>query len=301
MLKHYKHLVRIAKWIFIPLAFSFIIYSIWQTRFILQDLLAHSSYMYLLWAMLVYTFANLLIPFIGIVILQAEGINVSYKKILNIHFQYLPARYLPGGIWFTVARVHRLHQLGVTTKYLTGFILLEHILALSMSLILGGGIVSSFQETGFWYLITSILMIISVGVLLILPTVMWYWLFNKKTVLNIGYYIFSISLVCLFWVCMASAFILFLSAFPGIFDTFIWWEMAGIYLFSWGIGFLAVFAPQGIGVFEAVAAELVTSNLSFINIVSLLVGFRFLIIISDLILWILGGSITHFYKGTSKS
>ena len=63
-------------------------------------------------------------------------------------------------------------------------------------------------------------------------------------------------------------------------------ELGGIYLFSWGVGFLAVFAPQGIGVFEMVGSQLMQSPLGFVGFAALIGGFRLVILVADLLVWI---------------
>jgi hypothetical protein len=62
--------------------------------------------------------------------------------------------------------------------------------------------------------------------------------------------------------------------------------MAGIYLFSWGVGFLAIFAPQGIGVFEFVASELMASPVGFMGLAALIAGFRIVVLVADIAVWL---------------
>ena len=61
--------------------------------------------------------------------------------------------------------------------------------------------------------------------------------------------------------------------------------MGGIYLFSWGVGFLSIFAPQGIGVFEFVASEFMQGPIGFMGFAALIGGFRVVILVADMITW----------------
>jgi hypothetical protein len=89
----------------------------------------------------------------------------------------------------------------------------------------------------------------------------------------------SFAAVCILY---GSAFYLFVAH---VMPVVSWGEAAGVFLVSWLAGFLAVFAPQGIGVFEAAAGFLLTGSLAA-GVVAVLFGFRALSVLSDLGLWV---------------
>ena len=62
-------------------------------------------------------------------------------------------------------------------------------------------------------------------------------------------------------------------------------EIAGTYLFSWGVGSLTVFAPQGIGVFETLAAGLLEATSGLGGGAALVAGFRLVVLLADLTAW----------------
>ena len=62
--------------------------------------------------------------------------------------------------------------------------------------------------------------------------------------------------------------------------------MAGVYLFSWGVGFIAIIAPQGIGVFELVASELMDGPIGFMGLAALIAGFRVVVLVADILVWL---------------
>ena len=83
------------------------------------------------------------------------------------------------------------------------------------------------------------------------------------------------------------AFLLYLNAFPASTGDFSSVEMGGIYLFSWGIGFVSIFAPQGIGVFEFVASELMGGPIGFMGLAALIAGFRVVVLAADVVVWLI--------------
>ncbi len=102
------------------------------------------------------------------------------------------------------------------------------------------------------------------------------------------YYIGSILVVMLTWCVASAAFVLFVSSFSALSLEMPILEIAAAYLFSWGVGFVAVFAPQGIGVFEVMAGELLRGSLALSGVAVLLAGFRAVIFTADLLAWLLG-------------
>ena len=57
------------------------------------------------------------------------------------------------------------------------------------------------------------------------------------------------------------------------------------YLFSWSIGYLAFFAPQGIGVFEVTLANMLDTSLTVGSLAVIIAGFRIIIFLADITLW----------------
>ena len=79
----------------------------------------------------------------------------------------------------------------------------------------------------------------------------------------------------------AASFTLFLSAFPNAELTGRMGAVLAAYWLSWAAGFLAVFAPQGLGVFEFVAGLLLQSTMPFASIAVLVAGFRVCMLSGD--------------------
>jgi hypothetical protein len=71
------------------------------------------------------------------------------------------------------------------------------------------------------------------------------------------------------------------------------------YIFSWGIGYISIFAPQGIGVFEIVAGNILPIPMNLGGAVAFIAGFRIIILIADCLTWITYNLIKLIFKKQS--
>jgi hypothetical protein len=113
-------------------------------------------------------------------------------------------------------------------------------------------------------------------------------LFSRKRsfILSITAYAQLTAVCTIFWVFSAGAFYSYMAAIgmiapqDGVFLSVIY------YLFSFVVGFVSIFAPQGIGVFEVVYSELATSELPRTQVIIFVAGFRVLVMLSDMLIWL---------------
>ncbi|MCK5524807.1 MAG: hypothetical protein KAI83_16905 [Thiomargarita sp.] len=281
-----------AKRIFTPLALGFIIYFAWQSRDILVTVIANAQPDFLIIAVFLLIMVHFVAPASVVMILKACGSSISYKFALKTHINRLPARYLPGGIWHTVGRTMDFYQQGIKPVHLTAFVLLENILAVSTAFIIGGISVWYFRGlTDIWGKIAVVGCFCSVLGLSLAPKILNWQILKSVSQVHYRFYLQTIGIYILIWFLMALAFIAYLSAFPLILGEMSMLEVGGTYIFSWGIGFLAIFAPQGIGIFEMVAGNMLNAPLSLSNIAVLLAGFRIMALIADITLW----AFSHFW------
>jgi hypothetical protein len=97
-----------------------------------------------------------------------------------------------------------------------------------------------------------------------------------------------------FWTIAATAFLAYWRAFPGAGASAL--EVAGTYLVAWAAGFASVFAPQGLGVFEAVAAVFLDGGLGFAGAAALVAGFRLVLLVADLLAWLVLQALRGFAR-----
>jgi hypothetical protein len=285
-----------AKRIFTPLALGFLIYFGWQSRAILATVLANAQPYFLILAVLLFIMVHFVAPASVVMILKACGSSISYEFALKTHINRLPARYLPGGIWHTVGRTMDFYQHGIKPVHLTAFVLLENIFSVGVAFILGGGCVWYFRGiTDIWGKIALVGGICSVLGLSLAPSIL-NWQVLKVYRIRYRFYLQTIGIYIPIWFLMALAFIAYLSAFPLTLEERSMLEVGGTYIFSWGIGFIAIFAPQGIGVFEVVAGNMLTASLSLGGIATLIAGFRVVALIADITIW----GLSRFWLEQSK-
>jgi len=281
-------ILKWAKGIFTPLALGFLIYFAWQSYDILATVIANAQPYFLIRAVFLLIMVHFVAPASVVMILKACGSSISYKFALNTHINRLPARYLPGGIWHTVGRTMDFYMHGIKPVHLTAFVLLENIMAVSTAFIIGGISVWYFRGiTDIWGKIAVVGCLCSVLGLSLAPKILNWQILKSVYQVRYRFYLQTIAIYIPIWFLLTFAFITYLSAFPLALGEMSMLEVGGIYIFSWGIGLIAIFSPQGIGIFELVSGNMLTAFLSLSSIITLIAGFRVVTLIADITLWAL--------------
>ena len=287
------NLIRWAKTAFTPVALAFLVYFCWQSRDILAELLRQASLLMLVFAAVLWALLHFLTPFLAVAVLNGSGSAVSWTQAFATHASRLPARYVPGGVWHTVGRIMDYHEQGLKPRHLTAFVVLENGLGAAFTLSVGGAIVMTLRGSDA---VGSIAGLVCTAALIGMAAM--YFIVNMKVLqkpdsLSVGSYLFALFITAAFWMGATAAFLIYLYAFPTAVGDYSNIEMGGIYLFSWGVGFTAIFAPQGIGVFEVVASELMRGPIGLMGLAALIAGFRVVVLIADLMVWSLYQLVRH--------
>ncbi len=275
------------KILFTPLAFAFLIYFAWQSRGELDELVRNASLVQLGLAALVWAVLHAVSPVLAVVVFAACGSKVSWRQAFATHAARLPARYLPGGIWHTVGRVVDYREQGVADRHISVFVILENGLAAAITLAIGGAIVFSTRGADTAGSIAGLASLAGVVALPLMVYATNSRVLQRPDRLSIAGLLKSTLIVVVFWLGATAAFLLYLNAFPASTGDYSIIEMAGIYLFSWGVGFVSIFAPQGIGVFEVVASELANSPIGLMGLAALIAGFRVVVLVADIAVWLI--------------
>jgi uncharacterized membrane protein YbhN (UPF0104 family) len=215
------------------------------------------------------------------------SLQLKYRDAFTIHNNRLPAKYIPGGIWHSVARSGDYYDHGISAHHVAVYLLTENIIIASVTLALGGFIVANIDTTNS--LFTTMLLVSSVVLIIvniILPKIISIKLLSHSKPLSIFEYLKSILIIFIYWIVAGISFICYLLSFPVLNINVSMFEVAGIYLFSWGIGFITLFAPQGLGVSEIVTSQLLGTGLDSSNIIIVIAGFRIIVLIADMLTWI---------------
>ena len=285
-----KRLVARSRWVFGPTAVLFLVLAGWRARDVFALLVAQIEPSALalpvgLWALL-----HLLTPVFTATVLQEIDAPIRYRTALAIHVARLPARYLPGGIWHTVTRVMDLHRLGVSRSQLSVMVLLENVVPVALALVIGG----IFLDLGNDAKIPAMAAVVA-GLLLLTCTPL---ALRHRALLDgrrfaLAAYLKIVAVVSVFWLVAATAFACYWSAFPATDAGVPLLRVYGAYLLAWAAGFVSVFAPQGLGVFEAVAGVFLRGALPFAGVAVLAAGFRVVILAADMLAFLTLHALRH--------
>ncbi len=280
-----KSLLRISKLLFTPVAILFLIYITWQSQDTIGQLLSSAQITYLATATIGWSLLYLFYPAMLVVLSHGWKTHLSFENAFYIHINRLPARYIPGGIWHSVARFVDFSALGLDKRQLTSIFLFENILSFSLAIFLGASMLLFYQSDRISYLILVSSIFASTVIIMIALFLVNKFILKSSNTVQVANYIAAIILLTIYWLLAASVFVLYLYAFFSYESLEQFLHFSGTYLYSWGIGYLAFFAPQGIGIFELVASYFIHDQLSIINTAVVIAGFRIIILFSDILVF----------------
>ena len=111
----------------------------------------------------------------------------------------------------------------------------------------------------------------------------------------LSFYLGFILLSIFYWLIAAASFLFYYTSISINNEQHSLLYTAAAYIFSWGIGNISVFAPQGIGVFEVVAGKLLPLPMTLGGAVAFIAGFRIIALAADSITWISHRSYLFFF------
>ena len=278
-------ILRVAQRIFLPIAIVFLCYFAWQSRDMLVEIVRDANILKLAVATAIWLLMNAIAAVFSAHIFRAGNAQMSYRTAISIHIANLPARYVPGGIWHTVGRAASFRERGIGPRDIAVFVFLENVLAICVAFVIGGLLLIGTRGLQGWGQVAAFSALAGAALLVAAPFILATRVSGGSARFPIGTYVFLTLLTALSWGIAATAFVTYLSAFEGVAAHIAPLEVAGSYLFSWGIGFVSVFAPQGVGVFEVVAADLMRGASPLMGVAALLAGFRLVILAADLLAW----------------
>lgn len=282
-----KRIIEICKYIYTPLIFTCIFYYIFKNSNLLVDLFSEAKPQFIISAIVLWASLHFLAPFSPLLILRCLGYSLPYKKLLGIYIARLPARYLPGGIWHTVGRLADYRSCGISKRHLSLLAFFETVFPIPVTFFIGGTLLWLYSPETLPNSL-EITSTVASCIILLVPFYLLIWNPFKKypPARNFFFYLNLLFLSCIFWSLAASSFIFYFNsvaldktAQQSLFS------LAGAYIFSWGTGYIAIFAPQGIGVFEVVAGKLIDLPMSLGSSVAFLAGFRLIALMADLLIY----------------
>lgn len=282
----FRNLVRWLKFLFTPVAILFLVYFGWESKHTLSAVVLETDVLWLIVSILLWASLHFISPFFTVIIFQASSTSINYADAFLIHAGRLPAKYLPGGIWHSVARAADYHNHGFSKRHIASYLLLENMIAAMITLSVGGLIVSTLKYISpTWHRLSLTAAVLAFLSLAVMPWLLNKWLLPKTEKLSKANYSKGVFCGIFYWFVATCSFLSFLHSLSGFTMAASLVEAGGIYLFSWGVGFIALFAPQGLGVAEFVAGNLLGVSISIGGVAALLVGFRVMVLLADFLVW----------------
>jgi len=224
---------------------------------------------------------------------NCEGWNPTYLEILGVYGLSSLGKYLPGGIWHFVGRFGVYKMNGLTNKASTRSLILENVWLLSSALATGviGVFLTRFDliadllntPSEKWLAITLTVVIISLWIISLL---IFHKIMQKYTAQKIQNVAHVALIGLLLWTFIGGSFFIMFHEFQfSSAPLFI-----GGYAVSWAVGYIAVFAPGGLGVREAVLA-FVFSNIGSVELIAVYAAMnRIIWVIAEVLFGLVGMS-----------
>ena len=221
--------------------------------------------------------------------LRIQGVRAAspevFGKALSAASRSLLARYIPGSVWFAVGRVGLLRRAGLPLGPLSATAALEMATSLTVVIISGLAVLGAsgaLPGGAAWMTALALLLLAAASPALSGRLASW-WAARRGVEFSLTWrgYLQLIAVNAVFWGWSALTFLLYLRAFPSA-DPYRTVLVIGGFLLTWGAGFLAPFAPQGIGVFEVSMAAVLSAEEAAGTAV-VLGGYRLVLLARDLI------------------
>lgn len=247
---------------------------------------------------------------LGVAVLRATGGEVAYSKALPALCLSLMGRYVPGKVWVVTSRVFLLSSMGIRTTLVVASAVKEHIYTIFSGLLIALVFMPTVMTGDFFAYLWG--MAVLAGFFLLPPrfvhaTVNRGLAFMGKQPLDKwgthSTALIFISLYFLNWMVLGLGLIfLAMSLFPWVpFSLVLPWT--GLYALAVSAGFLAVFAPGGIGVREGIFFLGFTSVLDTVEAGALVLMTRLAITLAEILVLLAALTLgkLHNYPEVSSS
>ena len=222
---------------------------------------------------------------------NSEGWHPKYIETLGIYGLSSLGKYIPGGIWQFVGRFGVYKVNGLSSKASTRAMILENIWLLGSAVAIGvigvfltrfdliAGLLNLPNNQWLAILFTVLALGLWIGVLMIVHKTM------RRHIAEDIPNVFAIAgLGLMLWTFIGSSFFVMFNGFHlSTAPLFI-----GGYAVSWAVGYIAVFAPGGLGVREA-ALAFVFSNIASVEMIAVYAAMnRIIWVIAEVLFGLVG-------------
>ena len=286
-----KKIFSIFKWLWLVLVLAAAGYYFYRNQDQVINLINQISAWRIILSLVLLIIGKMFLVLLVQFSVNSEGWHPRYIETLGIYGLSSLGKYIPGGIWHFVGRFGVYKINGLSSKASTRAMILENIWLLGSAFATGiigvfltrfdliAGLLHLPNQQGLAILFTALALGLWVVILMIVHKTM-----RRHTAENIPNVFAIAGLGLLLWTFIGSSFFvmfneLHLSAAP----LFI-----GGYAVSWAVGYIAVFAPGGLGVREAVLA-FVFSNIASVEMIAVYAAMnRIIWVIAEVLFGVVG-------------
>lgn len=229
------------------------------------------------------------------VILRKMGVQIHVWKSLRVWIVSTTTRYLPGSIWQYISRVELARGMGITRSETLISMMAEAFFALTAGLFLAGLVIPfiSFERlnVNFWFLLLPALLLF-LHPAIANQMIMFIGKFSKRKIKKMGVSLSLKDTVLIFpWFIVnflingLALFFLVLSLTGNLAPTQLL-AFTGFYALSWVLGYIAFFAPAGVGITEVSLAYLLSFSMPLSLASAIALSYRFFLTIAELLVFL---------------
>jgi uncharacterized membrane protein YbhN (UPF0104 family) len=276
-------LIRVAKWLWLVLVAGAVARYLWAHWDEIGPQLRAISPARLGLAVACLFAAKLLLVVVSQRSVALAGHRIGYRRMFAINALSQLAKYLPGGIWHFVGRAGFYHADGLALRAVTRAMVVENLwLVLSAFLV---GLIAALA----YHLPGARAGIAAVGLIAVWWALLWLIHLRFGGVRSWPAGLGGLALQAAIWALVGASLWIILPGLSG-------WRSAalaiGAFCLSWVVGYLAVFAPGGIGVRETVMTALLVPLLAAPEALVYAAVHRFIWVAAELALGILARTVS---------
>lgn len=262
-----KRLKTFLRWTFVVLTLGFLIYVLYTNWKQMQGYTFHLS-----WGLFLFSYLFLFLHFVlvalawGLLVRALKKPGVPLLDALRIRTISDFARFLPGKVWFIIARVHLCKKYKIPTDIIVFSVLLEEYLNIFSTLLL---FITIFFVVAHPLLTTYALylfLFLPIPFLILHPRFFKPFLrlvaqFLKRPYVSFQIrYSYLVSLLSVFfvaWILLGVGFYFMTTSLYPV-DASLLLPLTGVFAIAWAAGFLIIILPGGLGLREAVLSYLLS-------------------------------------------
>jgi len=217
--------------------------------------------------------------------LRAMGQSPRYGVVLHASARALLARYLPGGIWYAAGRGALLRHHGISAPASATAGGLELALGAPVAVVVGTVLLAAAGEAPAWMAVAAVLSLVAVVGLggATIGRLVAHLVRRRggeaTAVPGVSTLVRLTAVLVSYWLAIGTLFWAYLEVVGS--TTIAWLDTVGAFGVSWGAGFIALFAPQGLGAFEGTLVAVMDWGAEAVLLVA---GFRAVLLARDLLL-----------------